>query len=226
METKKKSKVNLERYRLVFFQAGLIIAISLMLFAFEWSTSSIAIPEHVINGKDFIEPELIQPTRQEEPERPKPQTPVKLAEVINIVDDTEILEYELEIQDVEVGIEDEVIIPELEPEEDVYEQIWVAVEEMPEFPGGEIALIKYIAKNIVYPRSAVEAGIEGKVYLKFAVTKTGNVDYVSVLRGVNPDLNKEAIRVIKSLPKWKPGRQGGKLVNVWYNVPIHFRLTN
>jgi TonB family protein len=101
---------------------------------------------------------------------------------------------------------------------------YVIVEEMPEFPGGDKALLTYVAENIVYPPEARKQGIQGRVIVRFCVTKEGNVDRVSVIRGVNPDLDMEAVRVIKTLPQFKPGRQNGKNVNVWYLAPIEFAL--
>lgn len=103
------------------------------------------------------------------------------------------------------------------------EEVFVVVEEMPQFPGGSEALMKYIYSNIRYPEKARQEGIGGRVILRFCITKTGQTDRVSVLRGVNPDLDEEAVRVIKSLPKWEPGKQGGIPVNVWYSVPITFQ---
>jgi protein TonB len=103
-------------------------------------------------------------------------------------------------------------------------EIFVVVEEMPVFPGGDEALMKFINDNVQFPRSASEKGISGRVIIRFAVMAKGNVDQVSVLKGIDPELNEEAIRVVKMLPGWTPGRQGGKPVNVWYSVPISFVL--
>ena len=107
------------------------------------------------------------------------------------------------------------------PEDD---KIFHIVEKMPEFPGGNTELIKYIATNIKYPKSYQECAIEGKVYIRFCVTDSGIVEKVSVIRGVDPLLDKEAVRVVKTLPKWIPGEQNGKKVSVWYTVPVLFKL--
>jgi bla regulator protein blaR1 len=106
------------------------------------------------------------------------------------------------------------------------EPIFSRVEEMPQFPGGELALRKYIANELKYPVIAQENGIQGKVYVSFIITKEGKVTEPSISRGVDPALDKEALRVIGSLPDWKPGKQGGQAVNVWYTVPITFGLQN
>ncbi|MCX6325303.1 MAG: energy transducer TonB [Bacteroidia bacterium] len=102
---------------------------------------------------------------------------------------------------------------------------FVVVEEMPRFPGGDSALLAYISQNTKYPESAKANNIEGRVIVRFCVTDSGGIDRVSVLKGVDPELDAEAIRVVKSLPKWKPGKQGGKAVPVWYMVPISFGLS-
>ncbi len=103
-------------------------------------------------------------------------------------------------------------------------EVFVVVEEMPKFPGGDTALMNFIYRNIQYPKNAKEKKIQGRVILRFCVTSEGNVDQVSVLKGVDPELDAEAVRVIKMLPKWQPGKQGGKAVNVWYSVPVVFKL--
>ncbi len=111
-----------------------------------------------------------------------------------------------------------------EVQEEAPQEVFVVVEEMPSFPGGDTELFRFIYDNIKYPELAKENNIQGKVILRFCVTYKGTVDQVSVVRGVDPSLDEEAIRVIKMLPLWKPGKQGGKPVNVWYSVPISFQL--
>jgi len=104
------------------------------------------------------------------------------------------------------------------------EQIFTSVEQMPQFPGGEGELMKYLRENIKYPVVAAEAGIQGKVVLRFVVGKNGEVTDVIVQRSLDPSCDKEAIRVIKSMPKWVPGKQNGTPVMVYYTVPVTFRL--
>lgn len=104
------------------------------------------------------------------------------------------------------------------------EEVFMIVEEMPEFPGGETALRKYIAKNVEYPVEAKEEGISGKVFIRFAVLKTGKVGHVTIARGDYKYIDEEAVRVIKSMPDWKPGKQRGQAVNVWYTMPINFKF--
>jgi periplasmic protein TonB len=102
------------------------------------------------------------------------------------------------------------------------DEVYGIVDQMPEFPGGELALRKWIANNIRYPKMAAEKGIHGKVYINFVVEKNGDISSVRVTKGVDPLLDKEALRVIINLPKWSPGLQGGKPVRVSYTVPINF----
>jgi TonB family protein len=104
------------------------------------------------------------------------------------------------------------------------EEVFFIVEEMPEFPGGDIALREFIAKSVNYPDAAAKSGKQGKVYVTFVVTKDGSVANATIARGVDPSLDAEAMRVVNSLPKWKPGKQRGKAVNVSYTVPINFKL--
>ena len=109
-------------------------------------------------------------------------------------------------------------------EADVEEVPFVVVEEMPMYPGGDNALLKFIMEHVIYPEVAKENNIQGRVIIRFCVTAKGGVSQVSVLKGVDPELDKEAIRVVNTLPAFKPGKQGGKPVPVWYMVPITYTL--
>jgi TonB family protein len=109
-------------------------------------------------------------------------------------------------------------------EEAVPTEVFVVVEEMPSFPGGDSEMMNFIYENIKYPENALENNIQGRVILRFCVTYKGEVNQVSVLKGVDPELDNEAMRVVSILPQWKPGKQGGKTVNVWYSLPINFAL--
>ena len=118
---------------------------------------------------------------------------------------------------------EEIIVEEKKPEP-VKEEIFTAVEQMPQFPGGEGELLKYIGTHIKYPPMAAENNIQGRVVVKFVVKKDGNVGEVVVLRGKDPDLDKEAVRVVKTLPKFIPGKMNGQAVSVWFTLPINFKL--
>lgn len=116
---------------------------------------------------------------------------------------------------------DEIVVEEKKPEP---EKVFTAVEQMPQFPGGEGELMKYISSHIKYPPMAMENGVQGRVVVQFVVTKDGSVGQVKVMRGKDPDLDKEAVRVVKSLPRFIPGKMNGQAVNVWYTLPISFKL--
>ncbi|WP_305295931.1 energy transducer TonB [Muribaculum intestinale] len=117
---------------------------------------------------------------------------------------------------------DEIIVEEKKPVEE--NKVFTAVEQMPQFPGGEAELMKYIQKNLKYPPVAMENNIQGRVVVQFVVTKTGKIGEVKVARGKDHDLDKEAVRVVKSLPDFIPGKMNGQSVNVWYTLPITFKL--
>lgn len=104
------------------------------------------------------------------------------------------------------------------------EKPFVGVEQMPQFPGGERELMSYLSKNIKYPTIAAENGIQGRVTLRFVVSKTGDITDVNVIKGLDPSCDREAIRVVKSMPKWIPGKQNGRNVPVYYTLPVSFRL--
>ena len=108
--------------------------------------------------------------------------------------------------------------------EEVKEEIYRSAEQMPQFPGGEVTLMKYIQTHIKYPPTAAKNHVQGRVIVQFIVEKDGSVDAVKVVRSVDKDLDKEAIRVCKTLPKFTPGRQNGKIVPVWYTLPVTFKL--
>ena len=119
----------------------------------------------------------------------------------------------------------EVVVEEHKPVEvNKPEEIPRLVEQMPQFPGGEAALMKYLSSHINYPTMAAENGIQGRVVVQFVVDKTGQIGEVKVVRSVDKDLDKEAVRVCKSLPKFIPGRQNGHAVSVWYTLPVNFKL--
>ena len=106
------------------------------------------------------------------------------------------------------------------------EKVYTVIEKMPQFPGGESELLKYIGNNLKYPVEAQQKGIQGKILVRFVVNKTGKVENAEVIRGLDPAIDKEGLRVINSLPIWMPGEQKGEKVSVWYTLPITFKLTN
>ncbi|MCT4615908.1 MAG: TonB family protein [Marinifilaceae bacterium] len=226
MEVKKSPKADLERRKFTFLLIGFALTLSAVLFAFEWKVDSAKADELVVEQEVEADEEIIPITRQQPVKPPPPPPPApKLADVINLVENDEEIEEELEIEDSEADQDEEVEVQVYEEAEEEDEaQVFVIVENMPEFPGGQSALGRWIAKSIRYPVIAQENGITGKVYVNFVINRSGKVENVKVLRGVDPSLDKEAIRVINSMPKWKPGMQRGKPVKVSYTVPINFQL--
>ncbi len=227
MELKKSPKADLENKRNIFIQIGLVISLGLCLLAFEWTTKVEQASSLGTMAEQEVEDEIIPITRQEEVKPPPPPPPPKVVEVLTIVDDDTEIEDELEIEDTEADEETVIdVAPVIQAEEEEEEegQVFFIVEEMPEFPGGELALRKFIANAIKYPVIAQENGIQGKVYVNFVVDKNGKVTQARIARGVDTSLDKEALRVVNSLPPWKPGKQRGKAVRVSYTVPINFVL--
>ncbi len=225
MEVKKSPKADLESKKSVFMQIGLVVVLSLVLIAFEWSTTDVTAETFAMAEDVEAEEEIVPITRQEEVKPPPPPPPPKVTDVLNIVDDDVEIEDELEIEDTEVDEDMEVDFEMVEEEEETEDApVFFIVEEMPEFPGGELELRKYIAQSVKYPVIAQENGIQGRVYVQFVVNTKGEVEQVKIARGVDPNLDKEAIRVVQSMPKWKPGKQRGKAVKVSYTVPINFVL--
>ena len=228
MELKKSQKADLELKKNVFFMVGLVVSLGIMLVAFEWTAKPEKADSLGTMNAVNVEDEIIPITREQEIKPPPPPPPPKVIEVLNIVDDDVKIDDELQIEDSEA--DDKTLITaapvvtaakEVEEEET---QVFFIVEDMPEFPGGEMALRAYIANAIKYPVIAQENGIQGKVYVTFVVGKDGSVSNATIARGVDPSIDKEALRVVNALPKWKPGKQRGKPVNVSYTVPINFVL--
>ncbi|TRX71207.1 energy transducer TonB [Carboxylicivirga sp. M1479] len=154
------------------------------------------------------------------PQSPPP--PPTSSDILSIVDcDVELCE-ELHIEDSEGDFE--IVYMEVEEEEEG-DGLLLIVEEMPEYPGGAEALTEFIANILVYPPIAVENGVSGIVYISFAIDVDGSITDIKIVRGVSSELEAEATRIIKAMPKWKPGKQRGKPVKVSYTIPVRFSLT-
>lgn len=223
MEIKKSPKANLEKYKLMFLAISLIISLGALVSAFQYQSSSQGANFGL--DKNIEEEEMMEITRQDiqepEPETPQEQEQQQTIEIIEIVDNSENISEDTEF-DFEFDEDDEIDIDMMEEPED---KIFIYVKNMPEFPGGKTALRRWVANNVVYPAVARENGIEGTVFLRFEVTKTGKIGRVELQKGVDPLLDDEAMSVIKKLPRFKPGEQNGKKVNVWYSIPVTFRLS-
>ncbi len=226
MQVKKSQKASLEDKKIIYVLMGFVFVLSVCYVAFEWKEKEVT--KYEVADTDFLfEEEVeIQQTTQETTPPPPPPPAVQEVEVLNVVED------DVETESIEINTEDEkdvevVIAPPVEApvEEEEEEVIFMVVETMPEFPGGQQALFKYLSENVKYPVIAQENGIQGRVICQFVVNKDGAIVDVEVVRsGGDPSLDKEAVRVIKSMPKWNPGKQRGKAVRVKYTVPVNFRL--
>ncbi len=225
MKNKKSKKANLEKSKTMFLLVGLIIAIAFVVSAFNWQSKKV-LPTLKSEGAEPLIEIYPDVTISENVEKPKQQDDI-VNEKKNILDEILISERVKEVATKEkaVVIPDNakvIIIP--EPIEEPDDKIWVWTSERPKFPGGINALRRWIGKNVNYPAVAREGGIEGTVFLRFEVTKTGKIGKIELQKGVDALIDKEAIKVIKKLPKFKPGKHNGAAVNVWFSIPISFKL--
>ena len=228
MEIKKSEKANLESKKLLFLEIGLIISLLIVYVAFEWTSKETNTSMLEDNTQVLVEEEIISTNMETPPPPPAaPKIPV-LSDQIDIVDD----EIELE-DDMFMNVEDDAslgveIMDYVEVEEETVEEEAIPfqlVEEKPSFQGGDAnQFSKWVNSRLVYPEIAKENGVQGRVTLQFTVEKDGTVTKVKVLRGVDPSLDKEAVRVVSMSPKWKPGKQRDRAVPVTYTFPVIFQL--
>jgi len=225
MISKKAEKVDLEKYRGLFLKIGYIVALGVILLAFEWTSSAEKV-ESLGKVQDVnAEEEIIPITRQDIAPPPPPPQQQQVADILNMAEDDADIDEEADVADMESDESTQIDIQELpEDNTDKAEEVFFVVEDMPKFPGGDLALKRWIANHVKYPAVARENDIQGKVFVRFVVTSSGKVDKVQIVRGVDPLLDAESIRVVKALPRWKPGYQRNKPVSVWYTVPINFKL--
>ncbi len=227
MLIKKSEKASLEKDKLVYALMGLVFVLSLCYVAMEWTQKEVTTydePEEIEAFQDE-EMEDIQQTQQDTPPPPPPPAAQEV-EVLNVVEDN------VETESIEVISEDnpedivEIAPPvEVKEEEEPEDVIFYVVESMPEFPGGTQAMYKYIGENLKYPVIAQENGIQGKVICQFTINKDGSLVDIEVVRSAgDASLDKEAMRVIKSMPKWKPGKQRNQPVRVKFTLPVTFKL--
>lgn len=225
MEAKKSPKADLEVKRTFFVQIGLIVALAAMLVAFEWKSYDVEQIDIGARQVENVEEEMVEITQQNKP--PPPPAPPAQTTLIHIVTDDVEVDDDLVIdaEANELTVIEAYTPPAVVEEEEVAEaEIFTVVEESPSFPGGDVARIQFLQQNIVYPQMARESGIQGTVYVTFVVERNGAVTDVRVLRGIGGGCDEEAVRVIKAMPKWNPGKQRGKPVRVQFNMPIKFTL--
>lgn len=228
MEVKKSDKANLENKKLLFFEIGMIIALLIVFFAFEWTTKETNY-DTLVDTTQMIDEEEIINIEQNTPPPPPPAAEIPvLSDQIDIVDD------DIKVDDMIINTEDdantgvEIVDYVAKVEEEVVEEEAIPfqlVEKQPSFQGGgPNEFTKWVNQRIVYPEIAKENGVQGRVTLQFTVEKDGRVTNVKVLRGVDPSIDKEAVRVVSSSPKWTPGRQRDRAVKVTYTFPVIFQL--
>ena len=226
MEAKKSKKATIENQRGSWLLMGLVVALAFMFVSFEWTQHDVRVAALSSDDEFIFVTELVPITFPDEKLEPPPPPENKIVEILEIV------KNDIEVADIVSTVGEDmdathkiVWIPPVVETEVVDEDVIVDVAEiMPEFPGGTAALMKYLGTNIKYPTISQEMGSAGRVIVQFVVDKDGSISNPEVVRGVDAYLDKEAIRVISSMPKWRPGVQNGKKVRVKYTVPVVFRL--
>lgn len=228
MEVKKTPEASLENKRLLFVEIGLAVTLALVYFAFNYGTTEKEVATLDAGPQQVIEEEIIPITQETPPPPPEtPKVPV-LSDQIDIVDD------EIKVDDNIINLEDDEdlgveIMDYVEgpAEEEIEEEAipFQLVETKPSFMGGDAnQFSKWVAQHMVYPEIAKENGVQGRVILQFTVEADGRVTNVKVVRGVEPSIDKEAVRVVSSSPKWSPGKQRDRSVRVTYTFPVYFQL--
>ena len=222
MELKKKPEADLTKKRGLFFNIGMVATLALVILAFTWKSYDEGDLMNLGSLEDIADEQIEVPiTEQPPPPPPKIQQP----EIIEVPDEEEIeedIEVDLDVEVTEDSEIEEIIADEGDEEES--DEIFTIVEDQPAPIGGYSAFYKYIGKKMKYPSQAKRMGIEGKVFMKFMVDKDGSISKVQVLKGIGAGCDEEATRVLKGAPKWKPGKQRGRPVRVWMNLPIVFKL--
>ena len=226
MEVKKSPKADLEGKKSTWLLIGYVVVLAFMFVAFEWTQRDVKIDTSQAVADVVFEEEIIPITETPEQAAPPPPEAPKVAELLEIVDDKADIEESTTIlnEDNTPKVEVKYVPVQVVEEEPEEQTIFEVVENMPDFPGGQAALMQYLAKNIKYPTIAQDNGTQGRVIVQFVVNKDGSIVDAKVVRSVDPYLDKEALRVINTMPKWKPGMQRGKPVRVKFTVPVMFRL--
>ena len=227
MEAKKTPKADLEKRRGLYLEIGLVVILALALVAFNIKSYDKEVKEVSTRTADVeIDADIIQ-TSEDTPPPPPPEEPEVVATELNVVENDAEDIHEVGIINAESKADEALEFTRVEVKEEVEEveeEVFLVVEEDPEFPGGLDALSKFIADNIKYPQLAKENNITGKVFVSFVVEKDGRVGQVKILRDIGGGCGNEAVRVVKMMPKWKPGKQRGKAVRTQFNLPVNFDL--
>jgi protein TonB len=231
MEQKKNPKADLEKRKGLFFEIGLVVILAACLVAFNLKSydkddgsgnGGQAQDEEVEELDEILDTDMETPPP---PPPPAPEEPELNMDQIEVVQDNVEIKQEVKIEEFEDVKNTQITEVKIEEEQDEDEvKIFTVVENDPEFPGGMDALYKYLAENIKYPQLARDNGITGKVYVTFVVERDGSIANPKILRDIGGGCGAEAIRVVKAMPKWTPGKQRGKAVRVQFNLPVNFNL--
>ncbi len=227
MEIKKSPKADLESKKLTFTLIGLVVTLFIVWRVFEYKSYDKQTFDDLQTNVEVIEEEMVEITKQEQPKVQPPQPKPQVTQIQIVEDDVEVedeIDINAEVDQDEVIEEYEFTPPEIEEEEIVEAEIFKVVEEMPEFPGGAAKMMEFIQKNIKYPMMARESDIQGRVFVNFVVEPDGTITNVTVMRGIGGGCDEEALRVVQSMPNWKPGKQRGSAVRCSFTVPIIFKL--
>ena len=227
MEIKKSPKADLENRKTTNLLIGAILTLSVLFIGFEWSERDKQVTTDTGLAEIVFEEEIIPITEQEQPKQapPPPEAP-KVEEVLEIVEnDADVEESTIQASDdTQQAVEVKYTPVEVEEDEVDEEQIFQIVEEQAQYPGGMAECMKFLSKNIKYPTISQENGVQGRVIVQFVVNRDGSIVDAKVMRGVDPYLDKEALRVVGLMPKWSPGKQRGKAVRSQFILPVMFRL--
>jgi len=225
MEKRKTEKADLENKRGLFLQIGLVVTLGIVLLAFEWKTFDRAAV--IDTGRAVIEDEEVMIQTLEPPPPPPPPPPQEITtELIIVEDDVVVEDLIIDVEADERVAIDVYIAPVIEAEAEEEEHvIFLVVEDEPGFPGGEEARMRFLQQHMRYPAIAREAGIQGTVFVTFVVERDGSITDVQVVRGIGGGADEEAIRVVRMMPRWTPGKQRGRPVRVQFVMPIRFTLT-
>ena len=227
MEVKKSPKADLEGKKTSNLLIGAILTLAVLFVGFEWSERDKKVTTDSGIQEVLFEEEIIPITEQEQPKQapPPPEAP-KVEEVLEIMDnDSKVEESTIQASDdTQAAVEVKYTPVEVEEEEVEEEQIFQIVEEPASFPGGMGECMKWLGKNIKYPTISQENGVQGRVIVQFVINRDGSIVDAKVVRGVDPYLDKEALRVVNQMPKWSPGKQRGKAVRCQFTLPVQFRL--
>ena len=223
MVAKKSPGANLENKKSLYVLIGFVFALSLVFITLEWSKANVVVYDNLFSATAVNDEDIILPNTVEPQTTPPPPPPPRITDIINVVDDQTVTVESI------TGTEDTggpVSVPDVtvstgDPIEETGNEIIMIPEHMPEFIGN---VFEYLSKNVRYPQDAIDEGAQGRVTCEFVVNRDGSIVDVRVMNPIHPSLDKEAIRVIQSMPKWKPGKQNGKAVRVKFILPVNFKL--